>query len=27
VPITHPEIIKYIRGVIEEGIREIKSEA
>ena len=27
VPISHPEIIKYIRGVIEEGIQEIKSEA
>jgi anti-sigma regulatory factor (Ser/Thr protein kinase) len=27
VPINHPEIIKYIRDVIEEGIREIKSEA
>jgi anti-sigma regulatory factor (Ser/Thr protein kinase) len=27
VPINHPEIIKYIRGVIEEGIREIHSEA
>lgn len=27
VPINHPEIIKYIRGVIEEGLREIKPEA
>jgi hypothetical protein len=26
VPISHPEIIKYIRGFIEEGLREIKSE-
>jgi len=27
VPINHPEIIKYIRGVIEEGLREIEPEA
>jgi anti-sigma regulatory factor (Ser/Thr protein kinase) len=27
VPINHPEIIKYIRGVIDEGIREIHSAA
>ena len=27
VPINHPEIIKYIRGVIDEGIREIKPTA
>ena len=27
VSIQHPEIIKYIRGVIEEGLREIKTEA
>lgn len=27
VPINHPEIVKYIRGVIEEGLREIKPEA
>lgn len=27
VPMQHPEIIKYIRGVIEEGLREIKTEA
>jgi hypothetical protein len=27
VPMQHPEIIKYIRGVIEEGLRKIKTEA
>jgi hypothetical protein len=27
VPIYHPEIIKFIRGMIEEGLREIKTEA
>ncbi|MFO7568699.1 MAG: ATP-binding protein [Smithellaceae bacterium] len=27
VPISHPEIIKYIRGAIEEGLGEIGSEA
>jgi hypothetical protein len=27
VPIQHPEIIKYIRGIIEEGLRGIKTEA
>jgi hypothetical protein len=27
VPMNHPEIIKYIRDVIEEGIREIETEA
>ena len=27
IPINHPEIIKYIRGVIEEGLREIEPEA
>lgn len=27
VPINHPEILKYIRGVLEEGFREIKPEA
>jgi hypothetical protein len=27
VPIQHPEIIKYIRGVIEEGLREVKTSA
>ena len=27
VPINHPEIIKYIRGVIEEGLHEIEPEA
>jgi Histidine kinase-, DNA gyrase B-, and HSP90-like ATPase len=27
VPINHPEIVKYIRGVIEEGLREIEPEA
>ena len=27
VPINHPEIIKYIRGVIEEGLSEIEPEA
>jgi len=27
VPVNHPEIIKYIRGVLEEGLREIESEA
>ncbi|MEN6469054.1 MAG: sensor histidine kinase [Smithella sp.] len=27
VPINHPEVIKYIRGVIEEGLQEIKPEA
>lgn len=27
VPINHPEVIKYIRGVMEEGLREIESEA
>jgi hypothetical protein len=27
VPINHPEIIKYIRGVIKEGLREIETEA
>lgn len=27
VPINHPEVIKYIRGVIEEGLREIEPEA
>lgn len=27
VPIYHPEIVKYIRGVIEEGLREIETEA
>lgn len=27
VPINHPEIIKYIRGVLEEGLREIEPEA
>jgi hypothetical protein len=27
IPIYHPEIIKYIRDVIEEGLREIKIEA
>lgn len=27
VPINHPEIIKYLRGVIEKGFREIETEA
>jgi flagellar biosynthesis protein FlhB len=27
VPINHPEILKYIRGVLEEGFDEIKPEA
>lgn len=27
IPISHPEIVKYIRGVIEEGLREIEMEA
>jgi len=27
VPINHPEVIKYIRGVIEEGLSEIEPEA
>ncbi|PKN20480.1 MAG: ATP-binding protein [Deltaproteobacteria bacterium HGW-Deltaproteobacteria-6] len=27
VPINHPEVIKYIRDVIEEGLREIEPEA
>ena len=27
IPIYHPEIVKYIRDVIEEGLREIKIEA
>ncbi|MHB8137674.1 MAG: ATP-binding protein [Smithellaceae bacterium] len=27
VPINHPEIIKYIRGTIEEGLRDIEPEA
>ncbi|MDI6741993.1 MAG: ATP-binding protein [Smithella sp.] len=27
IPINHPEIIKYIRGVIEEGLSEIGSES
>ena len=27
VPINHPEVIKYIRGVIEEGLHEIEPEA
>ena len=27
VPINHPEIIKYLRGVIDEGLREIETEA
>lgn len=27
VPLYHPEIIKYMRNVIEEGLREIKTEA
>ncbi|MEE9912819.1 MAG: ATP-binding protein [Deltaproteobacteria bacterium] len=27
VPLNHPEVIKYIRGVIEEGLREIEPEA
>ncbi|NLX51766.1 MAG: ATP-binding protein [Deltaproteobacteria bacterium] len=27
VPINHPEIIKYIRAAMEEGLREIESEA
>ena len=27
LPINHPEILKYIRGVLEEGFGEIKSEA
>ena len=27
VPIYHPEIIKFIRGIIEEGLREIETEA
>jgi anti-sigma regulatory factor (Ser/Thr protein kinase) len=27
VPINHPQIIKYIRGIIEEGLQDIKSEA
>lgn len=27
IPIYHPEIIKYVRDVIEEGLREIKIEA
>ena len=27
VPINHPEIIKYIRGVIDEGLSTIESEA
>jgi hypothetical protein len=27
VPISHPEILKYIRGVMEEGLREIKPQA
>jgi hypothetical protein len=27
VPINHPEIIKYIRGVIDEGLHEIKPTA
>ncbi|HPL65315.1 MAG TPA: hypothetical protein PLG94_02245, partial [Smithellaceae bacterium] len=27
VPINHPQIIKYIRGTMEEGLREIEPEA
>jgi hypothetical protein len=27
IPIYHPEIIKYIRDVIKEGLNEIKTEA
>jgi hypothetical protein len=27
IPVNHPEIIKYIRGMMEEGLREIESEA
>jgi anti-sigma regulatory factor (Ser/Thr protein kinase) len=27
VPINHPEILKYIRGVMEEGLREIEPQA
>lgn len=27
IPINHPDIIKYIRGVIEEGLNEIGSES
>jgi anti-sigma regulatory factor (Ser/Thr protein kinase) len=27
VPINHPEILKYIRGVLEEGLEDIKPEA
>jgi len=27
VPLNHPEILKYIRGVLEDGFSEIKSEA
>ncbi len=27
VPINHPEVIKYIRGAMEEGLREIESKA
>jgi hypothetical protein len=27
VPINHPEILKHIRGVLEEGFSEIKPEA
>lgn len=27
IPLSHPEIIKYIRGMIEEGLREIEPES
>jgi hypothetical protein len=27
IPLNHPDVIKYIRGVIEEGLREIEPEA
>ena len=27
VPINHPEILKYIRGILEEGLSEIETEA
>jgi hypothetical protein len=27
LPINHPEILKYIRGVIEEGLSEIQSKS
>jgi hypothetical protein len=27
VPISDPQIIKYIRGIIEEGLQDIKTEA